>query len=154
METLKLNFNAEVLGKGKSINIEVPYANGIVATSRFCPIDLLSGDVELLAAINGESLEDFVADCKLQLKFAADTSEDSCLPNSFIAGLIAAVLEHESREGTLTTKDYLLHLDVFSYLVYAAGVPSEQVCEMYPRLLKAITEETTTHKMNHQKCQQ
>ena len=34
METIKLNFDAEVLGKGKTITIEMPYSDGVVATIR------------------------------------------------------------------------------------------------------------------------
>lgn len=79
METIKLNFDAEVLGKGKTITIEMPYSDGVVATSRFCPMELLSGDVKLLAALNGEPLEDFVKDCKLQLAFANEANEQSSM---------------------------------------------------------------------------
>ena len=138
METIKLNFDAEVLGKGKNITIEMPYSDGVVATSRFCPMELLSGDVKLLAALNGEPLEDFVKDCKLQLAFANEANEQSSLHESFIAGLMASVMEHHSRTGKLTMKDYLLHMDVFSYLINACGVSTDQVIRMYPKVLESV----------------
>lgn len=138
METIKLNFNAPVLGVGKTVTLEVPYSNGIVATSRFCPMELLSGDVELLAALNGEPLEDFVKDCKLQLAFAKKAGDQSTMHEAFIAGLMASVMEHQARSGDLTTKDYLLHLDAFSYLVNACGVSADQVTRMYPKVLESI----------------
>ena len=138
METLKLNFDSEVLGKGKSLNLEVPYSEGIVATSKFCPMELLSGDVELLAALNGEPLEDFVKDCKLQLEYANETTDNSSVYEAFIAGLMASVMEHHTRTGKLSMKDYLLHLDVFSYLVNAYGVSADQVTKMYPKILDSL----------------
>lgn len=138
METLKLNFDAEVLGKGKTITIEMPYSDGVVATSRFCPMELLSGDVKLLAALNGEPLEDFVKDCKLQLAFANEANNKSSLHESFIAGLMASVMEHHSRTSKLTMKDYLLHMDAFSYLINACGVSADQIIRMYPKVLESV----------------
>lgn len=145
METIKLNFDAPVLGEGKTLTLEVPYSDGIVATSRFCPMGLLSGDVELLAALNGEPLEDFVKDCKLQLDFTNKASDQSTMHEAFIAGLMASVMEHQARSGNLTTKDYLLHLDVFSYLVNACGVSADQVSQMYPKILETIISTIETH---------
>ena len=51
MEKLKLNFDIEVRGEPRTYRVEVPYKNGIVATSGFCPTELLSGTVDLTAAI-------------------------------------------------------------------------------------------------------
>lgn len=138
METIKLNFDAPVLGEGKTITLEVPYSEGIVATSQFCPMELLSGEVELLAALNGEPLEDFVKDCKLQLAFANEANEQSSMHESFIAGLMASVMEHQARAGKLTMKDYLLHMDTFSYLINACGVSADQVVRMYPKVLESV----------------
>ena len=138
METIKLNFDAEVLGKGKNITIEMPYSDGVVATSRFCPMELLSGDVELLAALNGEPLEDLVKDCKLQLAFANEANEQSAMHESFIAGLMASVMEHHARTGKLNMKDYLLHMDAFSYLINSCGVSADQVIRMYPKVLESV----------------
>lgn len=140
METIKLNFDAEFLGKGRTLTLELPYSDGVVATSRFCPMELLTGEVELLAALNGEPLEEFVRDCKLQLEFAKETKGSSLPQEAFIAGLTASVLEHISRSGKLSMKEYLLHVDALSYLVNAAGVPDEQVTVMYPKILKSVVD--------------
>ena len=147
METIKVNFDAEVLGKGKTITIEIPYSDGVVATSRFCPMELLSRDVELLAALNGEPLEDFVKDCKLQLSFANETNEQSSMHEAFIAGLMASVMEHKSRSGKLSMKDYLLHMDSFSYLVNAFGVSADQVTRIYPKVLESVILAIENHGM-------
>lgn len=138
METIKLNFDANILGSERSLNIELPYSNGIVATSKFCPAQLLSGDVDLLAALNGEPLEDFVADCRLQLRFAEEEAKASSIHEAFIAGLVASVVEHTSRAGKLTLKDYLLHMDVFSHLIFSAGIPESQVSNIYSKILDSV----------------
>ena len=55
MESLRLDFEACILGQKRNIIVEVPYQNGLVATSEFCPTEFLSGDVKLFAAVHGES---------------------------------------------------------------------------------------------------
>lgn len=144
METIKLNFDASILGEGESITVEVPYSEGMVATSRFCPMELLSGDVKLLAALNGEPLDDFVKDCRLQLEFAARAECESNKHEALIAGLMASVMEHQVRSGKLTMRDYLLHMDAFSYLVTACGMPEEEAKRIYPRILESMI-----HAMEH-----
>ena len=57
---------------------------------------------------------------------------------SFIAGLMASVMEHQARAGKLTMKDYLLHMDTFSYLTNACGVSADQVVRMYPKVLESV----------------
>ena len=52
MVTIKLSFDAHILGNKQIITFEVPYSDGIVATSRFCPAELLNGDIKLIAALN------------------------------------------------------------------------------------------------------
>ena len=70
METINLSFDSNILGANKILTVEVPYADSMVATSQYCPKELLNGDMELLAALNGQSLDGFVADCKSQLMAA------------------------------------------------------------------------------------
>lgn len=48
------------MGESRTYVVEVPYQDGIVATSEFCPTELLSGTVELMAAIRGETLDKFI----------------------------------------------------------------------------------------------
>ena len=107
-------------------------------------MELLSGDFELLAALNGEPLEDFVKDCKLQLKFAKEANTQSSIHEAFIAGLMASVMENRARTGRLTMKDYLLHTDAFSYLINASGVDADQVSRMYPKVLESIVNTVNT----------
>lgn len=140
METLKLSFDAEMLGPAMTLTIEVPYSDGIVATSRFCPLELLEGDINLIAALNGESLEDFVRDCKMQLKIASEVYPQSpSIHEAFIAGLIGSVMEHKGRVGQLSMKALLLHVDAFSYLVHASCASEDQVKHMYSKVLESVS---------------
>ena len=76
---------------------------------------------------------------QLLKKFLADSNNNqSSLHDSFIAGLMASVMEHHSRTSKLTMKDYLLHMDTFSYLINACGVSADQVVRMYPKVLESV----------------
>ncbi len=138
METINLSFDSKINGENKTLIVEVPYADSMVATSQFCPKELLSGDIDLLAALNGQTLDNFVADCKNQLLAAAATEEAKTLIDAHIAGLIASVMAHYSCQTSLSLKEILLHVDVFSHLLHAYGVSSEDVRRMYPEVVKSI----------------
>ena len=138
METINLTFDSAILGAKKTLTVEVPYADSMVATSQYCPKNLLSGDVDLLAALNGQPLDGFVADCKNQLLAASATEEAKTLVDAHIAGLIASVMAHYSCQSVLSLKEILLHVDVFSHLLHADGVSSEEVHKLYPEVVKSI----------------
>lgn len=140
MESLKLNFDATILGNPRTFIVEVPYQNGIVATSEFCPTELLSGTVDLMAAIRGESLDDFMADCRRQLlamsKITVAENELDC----HIGGLMAAVMDHLSRNKHIVFGDLLIYIDCFSLLLKAAGFDSNEIRNIYPRVTRTIVE--------------
>ena len=138
METINLSFDSNILGANKILTVEVPYADSMVATSQYCPKELLNGDMELLAALNGQSLDGFVADCKRQLMAASATEEAKSLVDAHIAGLIASVMAHYSYQKSLTLKDILLHADVFSHLLVADGTSANEVRRIYPKIVNSI----------------
>ena len=86
MESLKLNFDTEILGMPRTFIVEVPYQNGIVATSEFCPTELLSGTVDLMAAIRGESLDTFMAYCRKQLRLCQRLQKQTQTLTDTLAG--------------------------------------------------------------------
>lgn len=94
MEKLKLNFDTEILGMPRTFFVEVPYQNGIVATSEFCPTELLSGTVDLMAAIRGESLDKFMSDCRKQLLAISKIAEADTDLDRHIGGLMVVVMDH------------------------------------------------------------
>ncbi len=138
MEQLKLSFETEVGGERRSYIVEVPYREGVVATSEFCPMELLSGTVDLMAAVRGESLEKFMADCNLQLRAMSKITEADTDLDRHIGGLMAAVMDHLSRHKSMLFGDLLIQVDCFSLLLKAAGFDREEIKGMYPRIIRTI----------------
>lgn len=140
MESLKLNFDTEILGKPRTFVVEVPYQDGIVATSEFCPTELLSGTVDLMAAVRGESLDKFMADCRKQLHAMAKIAEVDSDLDRHIGGLMAVVMDHFSRNSRIAFGDLLIYVDCFSLLLKADGFDSDEIRAIYPRVTKTIVD--------------
>lgn len=140
METLKLNFDTTVKGCPTTYVVEVPYRDGIVATSEFCPTELLSGAVELMAAVRGESLDDFMTDCRMQLMAIAKIADAESELDLHIGGLMAVVMDHFSRQGRIVFGDLLIYVDCFSLLLKAAGYAEDEIRSIYPRVTHTIVE--------------
>ena len=140
MEKLKLNFDTEILGKPHTYVVEVPYQNGIVATSEFCPTDLLSGAVDLMAAIRGESLDKFMVDCRMQLLAMSKLSETNTELDRHIGGLMAVVMDHLSRDKEIVFGELLIYIDCFCLLLKADGFNVAEIHSMYPRITQTILE--------------
>lgn len=140
MESLKLNFDATILGHPRTLVVEVPYQNGIVATSEFCPTELLSGTVDLMAAIRGESLDDFMADCRRQLLAMSKITEAENELDCHIGGLMAVVMDHLSRNKHIVFGDLLIYIDCFCLLMKAAGFNRNEIRNIYPRVTRTIVE--------------
>lgn len=140
MESLKLNFDTKILGEPRTFIVEVPYQNGIVATSEFCPTELLSGTVDLMAAVRGESLDKFMADCRKQLHAMSKISEADSDLDLHIGGLMAVVMDHFSRNSRIVFGDLLIYVDCFSLLLKAEGYDSGEIRTIYPRVTKTIVD--------------
>lgn len=138
MENLKLNFDAVILGDPTTFTVEVPYHDGIVATSEFCPTELLSGSVDLMAAIRGESLDKFMSDCRKQLIAMSKIEEADTKLDLHIGGLMAAVMDQFSRKEKIAFGDLLIYVDIFSLLLKAAGFDSDEIHSMYPFITRTI----------------
>ncbi len=138
MELIKLNFSADICGESRNFTVEVPYKDGIVATSEFCPTDLLSGSVNLMAAVRGESLDKFMADCRKQLMAMSQINEVETDLDRHIGGLMAAVMDHFSRNEKIDYGDLLIYVDCFSLLLKASGFDGEEIRTIYPRVAKSI----------------
>lgn len=140
METLRLNFDAKIMGKPETFIVEVPYQNGIVATSEFCPTEFLSGSVDLMAAIRGESLDKFMSDCRRQLLAISKITEAETNLDRHIGALMAVIMDHISRHNQISFSELLTCIDCFSLLLKAAGFDKNEIREIYPRVTKTILE--------------
>lgn len=148
MESLKLNFDTEILGEPRTYIVEVPYREGVVATSEFCPTELLEGNVDLMAAIRGESLDRFMADCRRQLHAMSKIADAATELDRHIGALMAVVMDHFSRKDTIPFGDLLIYVDCFSLLLKAAGVGTDEIRTIYPRVVKTIVDLYPEHVEN------
>lgn len=140
-----LEFTAHICGIAKVLSFDVPVDNGAAITNRFCPQELLTGGAfannpGLITAINGESIDNFINDCNLQI-FAMESStfSDSKM-DAHMGGLMAATMSHLKRYGRLIFGDLLIYVDCFSYILFADGFSEEEIKYTYPRITKTIVD--------------
>lgn len=145
MEQLRINFDGVVQGKPRTYMVEVPYQNGMVATSEFCPTELMEGRVELMAAVRGESLDRFMEICRLQLSAISKITEAGTELDRHVGGLMAVVMDHISRKKGLSYGDLLIYIDCFSLLLKAAGFDREEIGQIYPRVAQTILDLNYSH---------
>ena len=138
MEKLKLKFDTETDIGLKEYAVEVPYKDGIVITSEFCPTELISGDVELLAAFRGEPLDRFMENCRKQVLAMSQIGETESPIDKHIGGLMAVVMDHLSRKKIINYGDLLIYVDCFALLLKGAGFEEKEICEIYPRVAQTI----------------
>lgn len=140
MEKRNILFETFIQGEKKDLIVSVPVENGSVITSEFCPQVLLTGGMNHVKAINGESLNEFFADCNLQVYAMQDVDKNETRMNIHIGGLMAAVNSHIQRCGRLIFGDLLIYMDCFSLLLKADGFPEQEIRGIYPKLTKAIVD--------------
>ncbi|MDE7412914.1 MAG: hypothetical protein K2N05_03865 [Muribaculaceae bacterium] len=138
METLKLNFDTTILDRPKTFIVEVPYQDGVVATSKYCPTSFLSGPVDLMAAIRGETLDNFMAFCRSQLVAISKIKDTDNVIDLHIGGLMASIMNRLSRTRKISFGDLLIYVDCFALLLEADGFKEEEIREIYPSVTRTI----------------
>ena len=138
MESLRLDIEACILGQKRNIIVEVPYQNGLVATSEFCPTELLSGDINLFAAVRGESLDCFMKHCRCQLTAMSKITEADTPLDCHIGALMAVVMDRLDRLGHISMSDLLIQIDCFSLLLKACGFAPDEIRAIYPQVSSTI----------------
>lgn len=139
MEKLKLIFDTDS-GTRKKYEVEVPYKDGIVITSEYCPMEMLSGNLDLLAAFRGEPLDKFMENCRKQVFAMSQIHESESPMDTHIGGLMAVVMDHLSRDNTITYGELLIYVDCFSLLLKGAGFEEKEIRKLYPRIVNSIVE--------------
>ena len=135
-------------GQTRTYSVEVPVENGGIRTDKFCPQDLLTGGVSIIAAINGESEEEFISDCQKQLIAMDMADAGASTVDRHIAGLMAVVMDHFSRCGRIIFGDLLIYMDCFSLLLEADGFTEEEIRKIYPRVARTIVDLYPGHVFN------
>lgn len=138
MERLTLKFETDAEMGPREYIVEVPYKDGIVITNEFCPVELLSGKVDLLAAFRGEPLDKFMNDCRKQIIAISKLKDSETLIDGHIGGLMAIVMDHLSRYKEIYLGDLLIYIDCFSLLLKGAGFEEKEIHKIYPRMVQSI----------------
>lgn len=138
METLRLNFETILGNEKRTLVVEIPYQEGMVATSEFCPNEFMSGPIKLMAAVRGESLDDFIIDCRRQLSVMSKIDGTDSDLDLHIGGLMAVVMDHLSREETISFGDLLRYTDCFSLLLKGAGFPQDEIHAIYRQVVDTL----------------
>ncbi|WP_301425498.1 hypothetical protein [Bacteroides caecimuris] len=140
METRRFSFVAKINNKIKELSFQVPVENGGVYTNKYCPQDLLTGGISFVTAVNGEILEEFIADCQKQVVAMEAVGQQDTLLDVHIGGLMAVVMDHLARCGRLIFGDLLIYMDVFSLLLEADGLSPDEIRNIYPRVTRTIVD--------------
>lgn len=140
MENKTFTFSGSVQGESKTYRVTVPVDNGGVYTNKFCPQDLLTGGISFVTAVNGEIVNEFVADCQKQVIGISAAGKCATRLDAHVGGLMAIVMDHLGRCGRLIFGDLLIYMDVFSLLLEADGFTDSEIREIYPRITRTVVE--------------
>lgn len=138
MEILKLNFDVNNPRMPGSLIVEVPYKDGIVATSQFCPTRLMEGSVGLMAAVRGITLDRFMDECRIQTRAMSNIDEAESPLDLHIGALMAVVVSYMESNPELSLDDLLTFTDCFSLLLKADSFADEEIRKIYPEIIETI----------------
>lgn len=141
MEMKEIKFRTEIQGVVRDWRFVIPVENGYAITNEFCPKELLTGGMEggLVDAINGETLQEFVEDCKLQIR-GMHASAVTTPADIHMDGLAHAVVTHIAKCGRLIFGDLLIYVDCFSHLLKADGFTDAEIRRIYPQVTKTLVD--------------
>lgn len=148
MENRRFSFAGNINGIRKELTVKAPVENGGVYTNKYCPQTLLTGGISFVSAVNGEVIDEFVADCRKQVMAMEAAGKQNTLLDVHIAGLMAVVMDHLARCGRLIFGDLLIYMDCFSLLLEADGFQEEEIREIYPEVTRAIVDLYPEHVFN------
>lgn len=126
--------------KDVRLKVTIPVENEAAITNEYCPQELVTGGLSFITAVNGESVNEFIADCQKQVIAMGETSNTLSKLDRHIGGLMAVVMEHLTRCGRLIFGDLLIYVDCFAHLLIADGVSIREVKTVYPRITKTIVD--------------
>lgn len=126
--------------KDVRLKVTVPVENEAVITNEYCPQELITGGVSFITAVNGESIDEFMADCQKQVIAMGETTNTLGKMDRHIGGLMAVVMEHLTRCGRLIFGDLLIYVDCFAHLLIADDFSEKEVRDAYPKITKNIVD--------------
>lgn len=126
--------------KDVRLKVTVPVENGAAITNEYCPQELVTGGLPFIQAINGESVDEFMADCQKQVIAMGETTNTPNKMDRHIGGLMAVVMEHLTRCRRLIFGDLLIYVDCFAHMLIADGFSESEVRAAYPKITKTIVD--------------
>lgn len=148
METRNFCFEATILGRRKDLIVKAPVENGAVITNKFCPQELLTGGLSFITVVNGECIEEFIQDCRVQVLGIKGAGDTGSRLDAHIGGLMAAVMHHITRCGRLIFGDLLIYMDCFALLLEADGFSEAEIRQNYIRVCRTIVQLYGDHVLN------
>lgn len=148
METRNFYFEATIQGQRKALIVKAPVENGGVITSRFCPQELMTGGMQFVTAINGESIDEFMQDCSRQVQGIKAAGQACSRLDAHIGGLMGSVVDHITRCGRLIFGDLLIYMDCFALLLEADGFSEFEIRQSYIRVCRAIVQLYSDYVLN------
>lgn len=133
-------FSGKIKGETKNLTVKVPVENGFALTNKYCPQELLTGGLNFITAQNGESIDEFIHDCKMQIAGIEGAGIKPSRLDVHIAGLMGVVMHHLSRCGRLIFGDLLIYMDCFSILLEADGFSEGEIKKLYPKVTRSVVE--------------
>ena len=140
MSIQTFSFSGKINGETTNLKIKIPVENGGVYTNKYCPQDLLTGGLNFVTAMNGESVDEFILDCKMQVVGMEGAGIQKSRLDVHIAGLMGVIMHHISRCNRLIFGDLLIYMDCFSFLLEADGFSEEEIKRLYPKITRSVVE--------------
>ena len=148
MVTQNFCFEATIQGQRKDLIVKAPVENGAVITNKFCPQELMTGGMQFVTAINGESIEEFIHDCSVQLNGINAAGSTASRLDAHIGGLMGSVMQHITRCGRLIFGDLLIYMDCFALLLEADGFSETEIRQTYIRVCRTIVQLYSDYVLN------
>jgi hypothetical protein len=118
MKNIEFQFSVLSQGTPKSIEINLPFEDGLVYGGQFCPYDLPTQTVAE-RPFHWYRAEYFVAVCDYQLRLASQLADSKSMIVRTSNAAIQAVRETIEKLGSITFNRLISELDCFSAILYS-----------------------------------
>lgn len=135
MKNIEFQFSVLIHNEAKTIEINLPYEDGLVYGGQFCPY-VLHPQTATEKPFHWYRAEDFVAMCDNQLRIMSDTPTPSSkyLTDALSETVIQAVCETIDKHGYITLGRLIAELDCLSEIQNSLGKRQSEIEKIYHNL--------------------
>lgn len=133
MRNIEFQFSVLIHNEVKTIEINLPYEDGLVYGGRFCPYDF-HPQTATEKPFHWYRVEDFVALCDNQLRITSDTSTSKHLTEAVTETVIQVVRETIDKNGYITLAKLISELDCLSVIQNSLGKQQSEIEKHYHNL--------------------